>query len=64
MNYERLLSCALTIGEKMLCSGAEVSRVEDSIIRICSAYGADRVDVFTITSSIVVSVSFAQNTYT
>ena len=64
MNYARLLSDALTIGEKMLCSGAEVSRVEDSIIRILTAYNADRVDVFTITSSIVVSVDFCGKTYT
>ena len=47
---------ALTIGEQMLCSGAEVSRVEDSIRRICKSYGAVQVDVFTITSSIVVTI--------
>lgn len=64
MKYARLLSDALTIGEKMLCSGAEVSRVEDSMIRICSAYGASRVDVFTITSSIVMSADFEGKTYT
>ena len=64
MEYARLLSDAITIGEKMLCSGAEVSRVEDSIVRICSAYGASRVDVFTITSSIVVSADFDGKTYT
>lgn len=64
MRFARLLSDALTIGEKMLCSGAEVSRVEDSIVRICSAYGASRVDVFTITSSIVVSADFDGKTYT
>ena len=34
------LSNALSIGEQMLRSGAEVSRVEDSIRRICTAYGA------------------------
>ncbi len=64
MKYARLLSDALTIGEKMLCCGAEVSRVEDSIVRICSAYGAERVDVFAITSSIVVSADFEGKTYT
>ena len=51
-----LLSYALDIGEQMLISGAEVSRVEDSISRICNAYHAKRVDVFTITSSIVVTI--------
>lgn len=64
MKFARLLSYALTIGEKMLCSGAEVSRVEDSIVRICSAYGSSCVNVFTITSSIVVSADFEGKTYT
>ncbi len=64
MNLSTLLSHTLTIGEKMLCSGAEVSRVEDSIVRICKAYGAERADVFTITSSIVLSASFDGEAYT
>lgn len=49
------LGIAMDIGERLLICGAEVSRVEDTITRICRAYGARRVDVFTITSSIVVS---------
>lgn len=64
MNIPKLISHTLTIGEKMLCSGAEVSRVEDSIVRILRAYGAERADVFTITSSIVLSASFDGQTYT
>ena len=46
----------LEVGQYMLQSGGEVSRVEDSIRRLCLAYGADRADVFTITSSIVVTI--------
>lgn len=64
MNYARILSNALTIGEEMLRSGAEVSRVEDSISRICSAYGAQRVDIFTITATMVASCDFEGKTYT
>ena len=64
MKYAKLLYYALTIGEKMLTCGAEVSRVEDSIVRICTAYGAARVDVFAITSSIVASADFEGKTYT
>jgi len=56
MDFNRVLSCALDIGEHMLVSGAEVYRVEDCIRRICFAYGATDVDVFTITSSIVATV--------
>ena len=61
MNYEAILTCALIIGKKMLISGAEVSRVEDTISRILNAYGAKKVDVFTITSSIVITVDFEGN---
>ena len=50
------LNLAMDIGEGMLVSGAEVHRVEDSIGRICRAFGAERVDCFIITSSIVVTV--------
>ena len=56
MHPEQLLTCALDIGEHMLISGAEINRVEDSIRLICAAYGCRRTDVFTITSSIVVSI--------
>lgn len=51
------LSYAMTIGEQLLAGGAEVSRVEDTIKRLCKAFGAQRVDVFTITSSIIVTIS-------
>ena len=53
---ENVLDCALSIGEQLLISGAEVGRVEDTIRRICAAYGAERVDVFSITSSIITTM--------
>ncbi len=53
---QKILSCILDIGEQMLLCGAEVHRVEDSIERMCSAYEVERVDVFSITSSLVVTV--------
>lgn len=52
----QLFRCAMDIGEQMLVSGAEVHRVEESINRMCYAFGAKRVDVFIITSSMVVTV--------
>ncbi len=52
----RLFNCVMDIGEQMLLSGAEVHRAEESISRMCYALGADRVDVFIITSSMVVTV--------
>lgn len=53
---EKYLYCAMSIGEQLLLNGAEVGRVEDTIRRICMAYGAVRVDVFSITSSIVTTM--------
>jgi len=62
---EKALYYAMTIGERMLTCGAEVGRVEDTIRRICTAYGAKRVDVFTITSSIVTTMfDEVENCYT
>ncbi len=59
------LKCVMDIGEKMLVNGAEVSRVEDSVGRICKALGAVRTDTFIITSLVVVTVEDAEgNTYT
>lgn len=53
--WGRWLGMALDAGELLLQSGAEVSRVEDTIQRLCRRCGFARVDVFTITSSIVVT---------
>ncbi len=53
------LNCAMDIGEQLLVCGAEVHRVEDSVKRICRAFGAVRTDVFIITSSMVATVHFA-----
>ena len=52
----RILFATLDLGEAMLASGGEVHRVEDTISRILRAYGAERVEVFTITTSIIVTV--------
>ena len=53
---QKILHCAMAIGELMHTSGAEAGRVEDTIRRICMAYGAERVDVFSITSTIVATI--------
>lgn len=55
MKFDRILAGILDVGEIMLVSGAEVNRVEDTVQRMATAFGCNRVDVFTITSSIVVT---------
>ncbi len=54
--WDERLTLILDIGEQMMVSGAEVSRVEDSIYRICMAYGADKAEVLSITTSLIVTV--------
>lgn len=56
----RTIKSILDAGEIILKSGGEVNRVEDTITRMCLAYGFLRADVFTITSSIVVTVETSQ----
>lgn len=53
----KALQTALNIGAQMLSSGAEISRVEDSIVRMCRAFGAETVECFAITYVIVVTIS-------
>lgn len=55
-----LMTNALNLGEEMLKCGAEVSRVEDALQRIFLSYGANDVDVLTITSCIVLTVTFSE----
>ena len=56
MTGEELLTCALDIGERMVVCGGEIWRVEDSVTRICKAGGAERVDIFSITSCIIATI--------
>lgn len=64
MNYKKLLDIVINIGKEMLICGAEVSRVEDTITRICKAYNINEIDVFTITSSIIITIKTNDETYT
>ncbi len=53
---ERFAACLLEVGEGLLLSGAEVSRVEDTLVRMGNAYGALEMNVFAITSCIIVTM--------
>lgn len=59
-NYEYMkyiMASIMDMGEILLTHGAEVSRIEDTIGRLCEAYGFVRSDVFTITSSVIVTAT-------
>ena len=54
----QLLHLLLDLGESMLRSGAEIQRIEDTMMRLGSADGAQQTNVFAITSSIILTVTF------
>lgn len=56
---KQLLGAVMEIAQQMTVAGAEIHRVEESVTRICTAYGAVRTDVFATTSHIIVSVELA-----
>lgn len=56
--YNTLVRLLLDVGEGMLCCGAEVKRVENTLTLMAIAYGAVSTDIFVITSGIVVTIKF------
>ena len=60
---EYLLCLALDVGEGMLKNGGEISRVEDTIERICKAYGAAHIEVFSIISFISAAIRMPDGSY-
>lgn len=56
MEQEKILQGLLDIGEEMLKSGAEIKRVEESMYRMCAAYGFRRINVWVISSNIQATV--------
>ena len=51
-----ILDKALDIGESILKCGGESHRIEDTVVRICSAYGAEQTDVFALPSLIIAGI--------
>lgn len=58
-----ILAIALDVGAETLRAGGEIHRVEDTVTRICRAYGAEIVDVFAITSLITAEVRMPDGSY-
>ncbi|MDO4733356.1 MAG: threonine/serine exporter family protein [Bacillota bacterium] len=54
-----LLHWLLDYGEMLLGTGAEIYRVEDTLLRIGQAYGVDKVSIFVITSNIMLTLNYA-----
>ena len=57
-----ILGKALDIGENIIRCGGESYRIEDTIERICSAYGAEHTDVFALPSLVIASIRMRDGT--
>lgn len=57
LNYDQLLELSSEVGLKLLESGAEIYRVEESIRRILESYGLTTGEVFAIPNCIIVSLT-------
>ena len=57
MDYNGLLNVGTQLGCQLMDSGAEISRVEDSIQRLMQAYGVNDAHVFAIPNSLMVSLT-------
>lgn len=53
---EKILSLALDLAKSMVQCGAEINRVEETVRRICFAYGISKTEVFSIISMVYATV--------
>ena len=51
MTSNELIDISVDIGAALLENGAEIYRVEESIARICYAYGATETNIYAVLSS-------------
>ena len=56
MNETQLLDTVIEIGRRLIQCGAEIYRAEESIKRICAAYGYKNAEMFAIPAGIIVTV--------
>ena len=57
MDYTALLNLGAELGCQLMESGAEIYRVEDSILRLMRAYGAQDAQVFAIPNCLLVGIT-------
>lgn len=56
MEYGKLLNLAAELGYRLMMSGAEIYRAEDSVGRLLKAYGLDSGEVFAIPNCLTISL--------
>ncbi|MCQ4823067.1 threonine/serine exporter family protein, partial [Eubacterium callanderi] len=61
MTPTHLITVAMEIGDMLLESSAEIYRVEDSMRRICQAYGVDNAEIFAVPTTIIITIRVGDN---
>lgn len=61
MDYNGLLNLGTELGRQLMSSGAEISRVEDSILRLMQAYHVPDAQVFAIPNCLIVCLTPPQS---
>lgn len=54
---ECILDFTVKLGQRMLLSGANLERVNDTMYRICESYKLEEISIFSLTSTLIVSAS-------
>ena len=57
MDYDKLLNVSVELGCRLMASGAEIYRVEESVRRLLQAYDLDSPEVFAIPNCVIVSIT-------
>lgn len=61
---EKLLKCSCLAGKLLLESGAETYRVEDTMVRLCQAYGCEEIESFVLPTGLILSFESQGQNYT
>lgn len=62
-DVECILDFAVNLGSRMLYTGANLERVDDTMTRICLSYHLESVSIFSLSGTIMVSARAADGTY-
>jgi uncharacterized membrane protein YjjP (DUF1212 family) len=60
-NKEEILNLVMKAGEILLCNGAEIFRVEETITIMAKAYGATHVDAYVVSNGIFVTLNMGES---
>ena len=62
-DVEYVLDFVVNLGNKMLGAGANLERVNDTMMRICLSYHLESISIYSLSSTIMVSARSADGIY-